>query len=57
MKGKKSTAKKSMPSKMEGQDTAKMMMKFGGSAGTPAKRVDGQRAYDAQIGKKKGMNK
>lgn len=30
---------------------------IGGETGTPAKRVDGIRAYDAQIGKKKGMNK
>lgn len=41
----------------EGSETAKMMMKFGGKTGAPAKRVGGARAYDAQIGKKKGMNK
>lgn len=46
-----------MPPKMEGSETAKMMMKFGGKTGAPAKRVGGARAYDSQIGKKKGMNK
>lgn len=57
-KAAKPMAKKPMPpAKPEGSSTAQMMMKFGGKTGAPAKRVGGARAYDAQIGKKKGMNK
>ena len=56
---KKTTTKAKSPAKMEGSSTADMYkkMKFGGETGTPSKRVDGVRAYDAQLGKKKGMNK
>lgn len=44
-------------SSMEGSQTAKMMMKYGGAAGAPSKRVGGERAYAAVQGKKKGVNK
>lgn len=57
-KAAKPMAKKPMaPARPEGSATAQMMMKFGGKTGAPAKRVGGARAYDSQIGKKKGMNK
>lgn len=54
---KKSTTSKTKPSMMEGSSAAQMMKKFGGAAGTPSKRVGGERAYAAVQGKKKGINK
>ena len=56
-KAMKKAAKPMAPARPEGSSTAQMMMKFGGKTGAPAKRVGGARAYDSQIGKKKGMNK